>query len=295
MNLAFIGTGMLGRPMIESLLADGDAVTVWNRTEETARPLAERGATIAASPKEACLGTDTVLSCLADDDAVRAVFGDEVLEALGEGGEAAIHVSMSTISPACAEELAERHARHGVRYVAAPVLGRPDLVAKRGQGYLISGEADAKERARSILERIGKGTFDFGETAGAAHTAKLGFNFLIASAVEAMAEAFAVVEAGGLDPRHFHQMITSTLFGCPLYEGYGRQINDRGWETPLFKLSLGLKDMRLARRTAEDAGVRMRLAEVLEERLREAVEHGRGSMDWTAIAAEVREEAGLPS
>jgi len=295
MKLSFIGTGMLGRPMIENLLADGDAVTVWNRSAERARPLAERGATIAASPEEACRGADTVLSCLADDDAVRALFGDEVLAALGEG---AVHVSMSTISPACAGELAERHAHHGVHYVAAPVLGRPDLVAKRGQGYLISGESEAKERARPILERLGEnggGTFDFGEDAGAAHAAKLCFNFLIASALEAMAEAFAVVEKSGLDPRAFHEMITSTLFGCPLYTGYGRQINDRGWQEPLFKLSLGLKDVRLANGMADAVGAPMRLARLLEERFREAVDHGRGGMDWTAVAAEVRAEAGLPT
>lgn len=296
MDLAFIGTGMMGRPMVENLLADGDSVTLWNRTAESARPLANRGATLAGSAAEACAGKTLVLSCLSDDDAVQSVFDrDDVLAALGASG--AVHLSMSTISARCAEGLAARHEEVGARYVAAPILGRPDFVAARRQGYLISGAEAAKTVARPVLERLGKdggGVFDFGEAAAAAHVAKIEFNFLIASALEAMAEAFSVVEKAGLDPRAFHHMATSTLFGCPLYVNYGKQINDRRHDDALFKLSLGAKDVRLAGQTADELGVRARLVELLGERFAEALEHGRGDQDWTAVAEEVRAEAGLP-
>jgi len=295
MELAFIGTGMMGRPMIDNLLADGDTVTVWNRTAEHARPVAERGATLAGSPAEACTGKSLVLSCLSDDDAVRSVFGrDDVLEALGEAG--AVHLSMSTISAGCADELAAGHDDAGAAYVAAPILGRPDFVAARKQGYLISGAGEAKGAARPVLERLGReggGVFDFGDAPAAAHVAKIEFNFLIASALEAMAEAFSVVEKARLDPRAFHQMATSTLFGCPLYVNYGQQINERRHEDALFKLSLGAKDIRLAAQTAEAMGSRARLVELLGGRFQEALDHGRGEQDWTAIAEEVRAEAGL--
>ncbi len=295
MDLTFIGTGSMGRPTIENLLADGDAVTVWNRTAESARPLASHGATLAGSPAEACSGKGLVLSCLADDDAVRSVFGrDDVLTALGAAG--AVHLSMSTISAGCAEELAARHTDAGARYVAAPILGRPDFVAARKQGYLISGAESAKKIALPVLERLGSeggGVFDFGETPAAAHVAKIEFNFLIASALEAMAEAFAVIEKAGLDPRAFHRMATSTLFGCPLYVNYGKQINDRRHDDALFKLSLGAKDVGLAAQTADAFGARARLVELLQERFQEALDHGRGDQDWTAVAEEARAEAGL--
>jgi len=291
MELTFIGTGMMGRPMIENLLADGDAVTVWNRTAEKAEPLAAKGAAVATSAVEAAAGATLVLSCLADDRAVRAVFEDaELLDALGDG---AVHVSMSTISPACARDLAHTHAEHGVAYVASPILGRPDFVAERKQAHLLSGARAAKEAARPVLERVGLAVIDLGEEVGAANVSKLAFNFLIASAVEAMSEAFAAVEASGLDPRRFHEMITATLFGCPLYEGYGRQILDRSYEQAGFKLALGLKDVRLAVQAAQAAGARLPLAELLEERFEAAIEHGRGEMDWSAVSAEARREAGL--
>ncbi len=291
MELTFLGTGMMGRPMIENLLADGDRVTVWNRTPEKARPLAEKGATVAASALEACTGARLVLSCLADDRSVQAVFDDPgLLDALGDG---AVHVSMTTISPDCARDLARLHAEHGVAYLAAPILGRPDFVAERKQAHLLSGEAAAKEAVRPLLERVGRKVIDLGEEARAANVSKVAFNFLIASAIEAMSEAFAVIEASGLDPRAFHEMITATLFGCPLYEGYGRQILDRSYETAGFKLTLGLKDVRLAQGAAESVGAEMPLADLLEERFEDAIEHGRGGMDWSAVAAEARRDAGL--
>jgi 3-hydroxyisobutyrate dehydrogenase-like beta-hydroxyacid dehydrogenase len=291
MELTFLGTGMMGRPMIENLLADGDRVTVWNRTAGKAHPLAEKGASVAASALVACAGARVVLSCLADDRSVRAVFEDpELLDALGDG---AVHVSMTTISPGCARDLARLHAEHGVAYLAAPILGRPDFVAERKQAHLLSGEAGAKEAVRPLLERVGRKVIDLGEEPGAANVSKVAFNFLIASAIEAMSEAFAVVEASGLDPRAFHEMITATLFGCPLYEGYGRQILDRSYREPGFKLTLGLKDVGLAQQTASAAGARMPLADLLEKRFEAALEHGRGDMDWSAVAAEAREDAGL--
>jgi len=295
MELAFIGTGLMGSPMIDNLLADGDTVTAWNRTPEHARSAVDHGATLADSPAAACAGKGLVLSCLSDDGAVRAVFGDDdVLAALGAAG--AVHVSMSTISAGCADELARAHAAAGASYVAAPILGRPDFVAARKQGFLLSGADQAKGHARPVLERLGSeggGVFDFGEAPAAAHVAKIELNFLIAAALEAMAEAFSVVEKAGLDPRAFHQMATSTLFGCPLYVNYGRQINERRHDDALFKLSLGAKDVRLAGETADDLGVRARLVELLGARFQEALDHGRGDQDWTAIAEEVRAEAGL--
>jgi len=291
MELTFIGTGLMGRPMIENLLINGHAVRVWNRTAEKAKRLAAKGATVAASPKEACTGADVVLSCLSDDASVRAVFGDaDVLDALADG---AVHLSMTTISPGCAREMARLHAAHGVGYVAAPILGRPDLVAACKQGHLLSGPSAGKAKAREVLTPISLIVFDVGEEVGAANVAKLAFNFLIASAVEGMSEAFAFLEASGLDPGTFHQIMTATLFGCPLYEGYGQQILDRSYEEPGFKLSLGLKDIRLAAEAATAVNARLPLAEVLRARFERAIEHGRAGMDWSAVSAEARQEAGL--
>jgi len=291
MHLGFIGTGRLAAPMIENLLADGHRVTVWNRTREKTAPLERIGARVAPSPAATCQPGGIVFSCLADDDALDTVLGDgALLAALGLAG---VHVSTSTISASCAERLARVHEAAGVHYVAAPVLGRPDAVAARAQSWLIAGPVAAKARIHDVLAALGRRVFDFGEEPAAANLAKINFNFLIASAIEAMAESFSVVEKAGLDPRVFFEMVVGTAFGCPLYQNYGRIIVDRDWDEAAFRLVLGLKDVRLATSAAAGQGARMRLGELLEERFATAVEHGHGEKDWTAVALEVRAESGL--
>jgi 3-hydroxyisobutyrate dehydrogenase-like beta-hydroxyacid dehydrogenase len=291
MHIAFIGAGGMSRPMIENLLADGHQVSVWNRTPDKAKVLEAQGAEIAPTPAEGCREGGIVMSCLADDAALSAIFEDEdLLRALGKS---AVHLSMSTISAETARRLADQHAKAGVTYLAAPILGRPDAVQARRQSYLLSGSPAAKERILPLLQKLGRAVFDCGEDAGAASIAKINFNFLIAAALEAMAEAFAVVEKSGLDARAFLNMATSTLFGCPLYQNYGRIMLDREYNTPAFSLRLGLKDVELARSTAADCGARMRLAELLRERFSEAVAAGRGELDWSGIAVDARLDAGL--
>ena len=200
---------------------------------------------------------------------------------------------MSTISAGCASGLARTHEARGASYVAAPICGRPEAVAGRLQSHLLAGEADAKQRAGALLETVSRRLFDFGTQPDRANVAKIGFNFLIASAVEAMAESFTLVEKQGLDVHAFLEMVTGTAFGCPLYEGYGRIIAGHGWNDAGFTLALGLKDVRLAAQTAADCGARMRLGELLLERFEGALAHGLGEKDWTAVTAEVRAESGL--
>ena len=113
------------------------------------------------------------------------------------------------------------------------------------------------------------------------------------AAVEAMAEAFAVIEKSGLDVEAFHEMIIGTAFGCPLYEGYGRQLHQQAWDAAGFRLALGLKDVKLVGETAAECGARMRLGELLLNRFESAVANGLSDKDWTAIAEEIRADAGL--
>ena len=170
MQLGFLGTGRLSVPMIENLVADGHVVTAWNRTAARAAPLAAAGVRVVESPAAVCAAGGMVLSCLADDTALDAVFADgAVLAALGPGG---VHVSMSTISAACAGRLAAAHAAAGVDYLGAPVIGRPDAVAGRLQSYLLAGAPAAKARVEPVLAALGRRVFDFGTDPAAANVAK---------------------------------------------------------------------------------------------------------------------------
>ena len=291
-SIGFIGLGLMGKPMAENLLAAGYRLRVFNRSSDKAASLAESGATVVSAPEDTAETGGIVMSCVADDTALEAVVGlsGELVKRLGKGG---VHVSMSTVLPETADKLSRLHADCGGWYVAAPVMGRPDVVKAGKQSYYVAGDATAKERIRPVLEKIGMRIFDFGETPADANTAKLGANFLLAASIEAMSEAFALVEKNGVDPAALHDALASTLFACPIYQSYGRQILDAGYRTPLFKLALGLKDIRLIARTADVSHTPMRFASVLKDRFLSATAHGRSDYDWTGIAAEVRDEAGL--
>jgi len=291
-TIGFIGTGMLGAPMVGNLLADGFQMRIYNRDKAKCEALIAAGAQAVDNPWDVAEPGGLVLSCVSDDSAIEAVVGPDAALArrLGSGG---VHVSMSTILPRTAGRLAQQQSGFNGYYVAAPVMGRPDAVLARKQTYFVAGPPEGKARAVPVLERLGLRVFDFGEDPVQANVAKLGANFLIASAIESMAEAATFVSKNGGDPKTMMAALAETIFACPVYQNYGRQILEGVFSPPLFKLSLGLKDVGLIKTTAAEANTPMRIGEVLESRFLAALAHGRKDQDWTAIAAEVRAEAGL--
>ena len=290
-TVAFFGLGQMGQGMASRLLEGGYKLNVYNRTPEKAKPLVEKGAQFFEDPAAAVGATKILVSMLSDDHALTSVTKEEVLQALGDGG---IHLSMSTISPRAAEELSRAHAMHGNYYLACPVFGRPDAARTGNLWLCLAGDESAKRLVRPLLEVMGQGTYDFGSSPPAANVAKLAGNFLIASAIEAMAEAFCLAEKNGVDPNQVHAVLCQTLFGCPIYQNYGRSILSQNYSPPGFNLALGTKDIRLLRDTARNSEVSMPLASLLEERFLRSLAKKRGDMDWTAIALDQRESAGLP-
>jgi 3-hydroxyisobutyrate dehydrogenase-like beta-hydroxyacid dehydrogenase len=290
--IGFVGLGNMGQPMAGNLLKAGYPVRVWNRSTDRAVPLAAKGATRVSRPEEVAEPGALLLTSLSNDQVLEEVVGTnrELLRRLGPG---AIHVSTSTVAPATSQRLAEGHQQYGVTYLAAPVLGRPDAAAAAKLWIFLSGPSEAKERVQPVLRVLGQGVFDLGEDPGAANVVKLACNFLLASALEAMAEAFALAEKNGIARGRVADLLTQTVFDCPVYRNYGKQIAEQRYEPALFKLSLGLKDIGLALQTAAASTVPMPLASLLHDHLLAAVAKGRGELDWTGLAGEVSEGAGL--
>lgn len=291
-TIAFLGLGSMGTPMAKNLVAAGYRVHVYNRSLEKGQPLVELGAELARTPAGAVTTGGIVFSMLANDQAVEeVVLGDHgILSQLGTDG---IHVSMSTIAPATAQKLAEQHQQHGSHYIAAPVFGRPEAAAAAKLWVCTSGNAAAKTRIEPMLKAMGQGIFDFGEEVGAANIVKLSGNFLIMSAIEAMAEAFTLAEKNGIDRTKIAELFGQTLFACPIYQNYGRMVAQQQYEPAGFKLSLGLKDVTLALQVAQANQVPMPLANLVQNRLLTSVAKGRADLDWTGFALEVSDDAGL--
>jgi 3-hydroxyisobutyrate dehydrogenase-like beta-hydroxyacid dehydrogenase len=282
MKVGFIGLGQMGSGMAARLIEAGHYVTVYNRTRAKTAPLRDKGASVAETPADACANVEAVFTMLADDHAVDDVtFGDEGI--LGALPRDAVHVSSSTLSVDFTRRLAAAHADAGQRFLAAPVFGRPD-VAAAGQLFVVAGgEADTVAFVQPLLDAIGKQSFVMSDRPEAAALVKLSGNFLIASMIESVGEAMALVDRGGVSRQAYIDLLTSTLFNAPVYKGYGQLIADRKYEPAGFAAPLGQKDIRLALAAAEELRVPMPVASLLRDRLLRLLARGGEKLDWSAI------------
>lgn len=288
LRVGFIGLGALGTALAENVLAAGARLAVWNRSPGKADALAAAGAAVAEDPTSLAADSDILLSCLSDDGALADLLRSHAGFLSALAGKA--HVSMSTLSPEFNREMAARHADSGAHYIAAPVLGRPDMVRAKSQRLLAAGPASAVDSARPLLEAISAGVIPLGEDPAAAAVIKLALNFLIGAAIGAMGEAFAFVEAAGGNPRALYEIATKGPFASPLYTAYGAQMLDGNYREPLFALKLGRKDLALFRDAAAGTPA---ISEALLARFDSAIEAGEGDFDWTGVYAEFRRSAGL--
>lgn len=290
MKVGFIGLGNMGTGMAANLLKAGHEVSVYNRTPSKMKGLTEQGARPADQVRDACRG-EAVITMLADDGAVESIaFGDG--GAIGALGRGAIHISMSTISVELSERLAAAHSEAGQRFVAAPVFGRPEAAAAGMLFIVAAGAPDAVEACRPLFDALGQKTFIFGADPRAANLVKLSGNFLIASAIEALGEAMALVGKAGVNRAQYLDLLTSTLFSAPVYKTYGRLIAEREFEPAGFPAPLGHKDIRLTLAAAETLRVPMPLASLLHDRLLSLLAQGGNRLDWSAIAQLASKDAG---
>jgi len=291
MKVGFIGLGQMGAGMAANLIKAGHQLRVYNRTPGRAAGVVAQGAEISASAADACLGAAVVITMLADDAAVEGVVLGEsgVVHGLGAG---AVHVSMSTISVALSERLAAAHAKAGQRFVAAPVFGRPDAAAAAKLFIVAAGAPDAIAACAPLFEALGQKYFVIGEQPPAANLVKLSGNFLIASAIEALGEAVALIGKAGVDRRQYLDILTSTLFGAPAYKTYGALIVEGKFEPAGFAAPLGQKDIRLTLAAAESLGVPMPLASLLRDRFLALIAQGGRDLDWSAIAGLAARDSG---
>ncbi len=292
MKIAFLGLGNMGSHMARHLLHAGHDVTVWNRTPSKADGLRAQGANVGKSTGETVKDAEAVITMLADDHAVESavLHSGGVLDHLPRG---AVHISMSTISVALSQKLAEEHCKHGQQYIAAPVFGRPEA-AEAGKLFVVAaGDKSAVERCKPLLEALGQRVFVIGDKPEMANVVKLSGNFLIASVIESLGEAIALTRKYGIDPHAYVEFLTNSLFAAPVYKTYGGIIAEEKYQPAGFKLRLGLKDVRLALAAAEAVDAPLPFASVMRDHMLTAIGHGMEDMDWSSTAKLAAENAGL--
>jgi 3-hydroxyisobutyrate dehydrogenase-like beta-hydroxyacid dehydrogenase len=289
MDIGFIGLGNMGKAIAANLIKGGHKLHVWNRSPAPAAELAKTGARIAVDPKAAFSG-DVVFSMLADDTALRS----QLIEtgAIAGARKGLLHINMATISVALAEELTGLHTCYGLDYLSAPVFGRPDAAAAAKLNIVAAGPAALLDKAQPLFDLIGQKTWRMGDLPYRANAAKLAGNFMIGAAIEAMAEASSLAAGYGVPTADLLDLLTNTLFASPVYKGYGGMIAADRYEPAAFKLSLGLKDIRLALAAGDQANVPMPLASLVRDNLLEAMAAGEGDKDFAALARMAQRRAG---
>jgi 3-hydroxyisobutyrate dehydrogenase-like beta-hydroxyacid dehydrogenase len=287
MKIGFIGLGQMGRGMASRLIDCGHQLVVWNRTRAAADAFAARGAIVAATPAET-LDTDVVVTMLADDGAVEAVWVTSGL--LQTLPSTALHLNMASVSLCMGQRLDALHRQHRSHYVSAPVFGRPEFAARGELDIIAAGAPEAIARCEPLFKVLGRRWFNVAAEAPKANAVKVARNFLLATIIESLGEAFALVEKAGVDPQVFFEIITHTAMNSPAHKNYGRLMLENP-SNPTFPLKLGLKDVELALQTAADLRVPLPTAELMRQQHLAAIAAGYGERDWAALGTYIMDSA----
>jgi 3-hydroxyisobutyrate dehydrogenase len=272
-TIAVLGAGgTMGFAMAQTLLRSGCRVQAWNRSFEKMEPLAAAGAELAGTPADAATAADTILTMLADTDAVIGVM-EGADGALSTADEGALWLQTSTIGEDGTARCGELASEHGLGFVDAPVLGTRQPAEEGELVVLASGPEELRDEAQPVFDAIGKRTVWVGE-AGAGTRLKLVANTWIVSVVQGVAETVALAEGLGLDP----ELLLEAVADGPLDMGYlrvkSRAMIDRDF-TPSFSLRLAAKDARLVEQSAGRRGMELPAVAAIRRQLDGAVgEHG---------------------
>src|SRR5713226_2484352 len=242
----------MGRPMGANLLKAGFPLVVWNRTRARAEALAQQGARVAATPREAAAACDVLLTIVSDPPALESVLwgADGALAGLRRGSA---YVDSSTVSPALARRIAVACAERGAEFLDAPVTGGTWGAEKGELVFMVGGAAETLKRVESVLGAMGKKWFHLGAH-GAGQTVKLAMNMILALQVDALAEALALVDSSGVPGERLIEVLQSSMARAQVLDMKAPMML-AGTYAPSFPLRLMHKDLGLALELANQTGV----------------------------------------
>ena len=292
MKVGFIGLGRMGQVMARRLIDGGHEVGVYNRTAEKTKPLTEHGAKAMASIKEAATFGEAVFTMLTDDAAVMQVAATPggLKESLPRGG---VHICAGTHGVAAIKALKAAHGDAGQVLIAAPMLGRPEVVTAGQAGIVLGGPPDKIERCRPLFAAIAPRMIEAGADPVAAAAIKIANNFVLGCAIEAMGEGFALLRKYDVAPEVFYGILSEGLFACAAYKVYGKLIAEDRYLPAGQSATNGLKDANLALAAGEAVGVPLPSGNVWRDRLVGALAHGEGQHDWAVMARDQARASGL--
>ncbi len=287
MKVGFIGTGTMGQPMLANLVKKGFQVVAYDVVPAALDAAAKLGAAQAGSVRDAAADCDLVITMLPSSANVEAAY-------LGAGGiiEVALSgrlcVDMSTIDPGTSQRVAARLKERGIRFLDAPVSGGVGGAAAGTLAIMVGGAASDLEEARPALAAMGTNIIHVGAV-GAGEVAKLCNNLISGSALVAVAEAFRIGEAFGVDPRILTSVIAKSSGATWVMEhmhpvpGLVDSAASSRQYAPGFMTDLMAKDLGLAVSAAREKRVPVVVAPAAQQLYRMASSHGLGREDFSSV------------
>lgn len=291
LKIGFIGLGKMGAGICANIQKAGFALSVYNRTRSKMDPFVRAGAFGCKTPREAAERSDIVLTSLMDDqsmiDATEGKSG--ILAGLKKGG---IHICLTTIGIKTAEKLERLHGQMGSTYLSGPVVGRPDVAAEGKLKTFMSGDAEAIERCKPLVESYTAMLLPFGSRASEAISMKVCANYIAISQMEMMGELYTFAEKSGLN-LDFLQMMFQMTFAEPTLQMYAEKIKTRDFDDAGFDLAGGLKDVGIYEEAFADVYAIPGIARIVRDKMVTAMALGMGKKDWSSTYEVTRMQAGL--
>jgi 3-hydroxyisobutyrate dehydrogenase len=292
MQVAVVGLGTMGAPMAANLIKGGVKVVVHNRTRTREEALALKGATRAASPREAAAGADVVLTCVSDTPDAEAVILDPKEGVIAGIRRGALVIDCSTIAPAGARKIAAKLAEKGAGFVDAPVSGGSEGAQKATLAIMCGATEEDFARAKPVLEKIGKSIVHVGPV-GCGQIAKAVNQVVIAGTYQAIAEGLCLAKKSGADPARVVAAIENGA--AQSWVMANRSKNMREDRYPLgFRVKLHRKDLAIALDTARQVNLPLPLAGYVASVEDGLIAQGHGDEDMSALARTVRRNAAIP-
>ena len=284
-RVGFIGLGTMGSAMALRLAEAGLELRVWNRSRGKGGEVIAAGAIECDTVADVFEASDIVFSMLANDAAVDAAFDAPSLDA----ASGKLHVNMATLSLKTSRDLLDRHTAAGAGYISAPVLGRPNVAAAGQLNIVAAGSAELIDRAEPVLAILGKQVWRVGDDPAQANLVKIGVNYNLIHALQALGESLSLVEHGGVDSRMFVDILTDAAFTGSAYTGYGALIASREYRPAGFSVELGLKDLSLAEAASDELGASLPTVSIMRGMFTEALnDPDLSDGDWSIIAEVIR-------
>lgn len=280
-TVGFIGLGLMGGPMAHNLQKAGFPLVVWNRSVEKAKELVAAGAKLGANPRDVAAQADVLITIVSDPPALEEVLWgtNGAMAALKKGS---LYIDSSTISPELARRVAAACAERGIDFLDAPVTGGTWGAEKGELVFMIGGKQETLDRAKPVLEAMGKRFFLLGPN-GAGQTVKLAMNLILALQVDVLAEALALVRAAGVEGERLVEVMQSSMARAAVLDVKAPLIL-KGEYPPSFPLRLMHKDMRLALELARQQNLTLPAAAASYSTYSAVKDSSKDDPDYAAVA-----------